>query len=63
LILKQYLPHRKDMTDENWKTIADHIGWITFEDIIDIARRNKTMNGDEREHIVEFFKERNMIQE
>ncbi|MDA3893970.1 MAG: hypothetical protein PF517_20110 [Salinivirgaceae bacterium] len=52
--IKSRLPHRKELSDKNWETLSDNIGWITFEDIY--------TNGVSEDNMIEkFFKERNLI--
>lgn len=60
-ILKSSLPHRK-LTDEQWKTIAGNVGWMTFEDIYNISNEYSLIaDKNESKMIGEFFEERNLI--
>lgn len=60
--IKEQLPHRKNISDQDWQTIADHIGWITYEDFIERAISNATISDQvELELIKEFFIERNLL--
>lgn len=62
LNLKSALPHRNEISSEHWQRLARNIGWITFEDINRVAFDNDTMAPPEKEIILEFMNERNMIE-
>lgn len=56
--LKAVLPHR-DLEDEEWQTIANHIGWVTFEDFIRIANMAES-KVEEIDQINFFFESRHL---
>lgn len=58
--LKQRLPYRKKFLDE-WKALANRIGWITFDDILQQAIKENTIDSVYKSDVVEFFKERNLL--
>ena len=33
-LLKKDLPHREELTDDEWKSITKRIGWLTYEEIV-----------------------------
>ena len=59
--LKKLLPHR-NLSDKDWKTLSDNIGWITFEDFWLHSNLNSTISADtEKVMIEDYFNERNLI--
>jgi len=61
--LRDALPHRSDLTDNQWKEIADNIGWIAFEDLFINATKYNTFSGTvEKQEILKFAVERNLYQ-
>jgi hypothetical protein len=58
--LRQFLPHRRSLSDNDWKVIASHVGWATYEDILDIAKESGTLGPENRDHIIGFFRQRNL---
>jgi len=60
--LKMALPHRWEFDKAFWSHIANHIGWITFEDMYRFAIEHDTILLAEKTMIREFLEERNMIE-
>jgi len=58
--LKQALPHRK-FDDKDWKTIADNIGWISYENFYEQSKEFSIIKKEEEGMIEQFFKERNLV--
>ena len=58
--LKKYLPYRTDFTDADWINMANRVGWITFDDIINQANKLDSNDSDFKEIVNKFFKERNL---
>ncbi|GAB1370208.1 hypothetical protein MASR1M45_02670 [Candidatus Kapaibacterium sp.] len=59
--IKESLPHR-DLNDNDWKTISENIGWLTFEDFYKSSMEFSTFeNQFEADMIKNFFEERNLI--
>jgi len=58
--LKELLPHRKLQNNE-WATISENIGWLTFEDFWINSINNSTIkDNNEKNMIEEFFDNRNL---
>jgi hypothetical protein len=61
-ILRLALPHRVGHSEADWSRIADQIGWITFEDMYQIALDFGTIDPIEKDMIQVFMEERKMIE-
>jgi len=57
--LKKALPHRQ-LDDNDWETLAQNIGWISFENMYRCSKEFNTSNPNEAAMIDDFFKERNL---
>lgn len=59
--LKSALPHRHSNKNIDWDRIASHIGWLTFEDMIELSNNEDLVTDpDERKEINDFFIKRNL---
>lgn len=55
------LPHRADLKEEQWKDIADNIGWIVFEDFFQEAVNHRTFKESlEEQEILKLAAKRNL---
>jgi hypothetical protein len=59
-ILKKNLPHR-NLSDTEWKSIANNIGWLTFEDFYKYSNKNSTLNNNEEKMVKDYFEARNLV--
>lgn len=60
--LKAALPHRSTDSTIDWDHVSKHIGWITFEEMIDLSIANDLVpDAEERSAIDTFFRERNLL--
>ena len=59
--LKSALPHRQTNDMIDWNHIASHIGWLTFEEMIEFSNKEDLVSdADERKEINDFFIKRNL---
>lgn len=61
-LLKEALPHRNELIEDDWKQISNNLGWITYEDIYQQANNKNTMEKGEDAKIWDFFNERNLTE-
>jgi len=60
--LKNALPHRTGLSDNQWNEIAGNIGWIIFEDFfIQASNLISFKSKEETKMIIEFIKQRNLF--
>lgn len=58
-ILKQDLPHWAAVLDDSqWEIISRRIGWMTFEDVVDVVCSESLLKGAELSAFLQFFEER-----
>ncbi len=57
--LMRDLPHR-DLGYKEWDTICSNIGWLTFDDVFNFAKKSGTMN-EYSENFKNFFKNRDLV--
>ena len=59
--IRDVLPHQH-LKDEEWETIANHIGWFTFEEMMVVSKKYSLIpDAAEKQMIYDFFAARFMI--
>ena len=60
--LMDVLPHRQDDPRIDWERISKHLGWMTFEEILQYSlEKGLIPSQDEEADLKDFFSERNLI--
>jgi hypothetical protein len=60
--LREDLPHWADVLSENqWRLVVSHLGWLTFEEMGGAALRHDTIGGSRAQALRGFFTERGMV--
>jgi len=57
--LRRDLPHWGDKLDiQHWELISKRIGWLTYEEIVSAVESKGTLEGEELEDFIAFFRDR-----
>jgi hypothetical protein len=57
-LLKQDLPHRNELADQQWSQVSSRVGWLTYESIVDCVKSRSLLSGEALEAWTRFFANR-----